>query len=168
MTVRVPRYRKKHSREAKGEYLMLTKLDELTNNLHILLHPHYPSGHVFLNKEEHALVLIADQKTKICTFSYKEWKLFETLLLVYPSSASFPELFASISSWSVEECERRFSEIRRRGRPMKDELAPLYDGMRTMRQKLRSVHVDICSVRMQGYVLTSQSKTETVPMRKDG
>jgi len=144
---------------------MLTQTDELTKNLHALLHLHYPSGHFLLDEEKNALIVITSQKPKICTFSYKEWKLLQTLLLAYPYSASFTNLFASISSWVVEECEQRFSEMQRSGRPMKDELAPLYDGMRTLRQKLRSVQVDIRSVRMQGYLLVSHSETE-LPMHK--
>jgi hypothetical protein len=133
---------------------MLKNTNELTKSLCELLHGQFPNGTFFLDPDETAFfIVLPAQKPKMCKFSYKEWQLFSTLLSAYPYSASFEELYASVSCWSIQECEERLREIKRQGKSLKDELAPLYDGIRSIRQKLKSFHLNINSVRTQGYLL---------------
>jgi hypothetical protein len=132
----------------------LKNINELTKSLDELLHDQFPHGTFFLDPDETAFfIVLPAQKPKMCQFSYKEWQLFSTLLSTYPYSASFEELYASVSSWSIQECAEHLRAIKRQGKSLKDELAPLYDGIRSIRQKLKPFHLDIHSVRTQGYLL---------------
>ena len=133
---------------------MLKNTNELAKSLYALLHSQFPHGTFFLDPDETAFfIVLPAQKPKMCKFSYKEWQLFSTLLSAYPYSASFEELYASVSSWSIQECAERLREIKQQGKSLKDELAPLYDGIRSIRQKLKLFYLDINSVRPQGYLL---------------
>ncbi|GHO96638.1 hypothetical protein KSF_066860 [Reticulibacter mediterranei] len=139
---------------------MLKNTNELTKSLCELLHSQFPHGTFFLDPDETAFfIVLPAQKPKMCKFSYKEWQLFSTLLSAYPYSASFEELYASVSSWSIQECAKHLQEIKRQGKSLKDELAPLYDGIRSIRQKLKPFHLDINSVRTQGYLLGPLAST---------
>ena len=94
-------------------------------------------------------------------FTKNEWRIFMTLLGSCPHYVSYAALLASITTLSLQDCDKRLWEAQRQGSyELKRELKPVHRALSGIRAKLNklSPSLKISLIRNLGYSLTTSQE----------